>query len=69
MKAKEISQLRNKSVDELKKMVSEKKVELAKIRIDIKISRQKNLKAARFMRKDIARILSIISMWNYQNIK
>ena len=60
MKNKEFKELRGKKIEELRQLVVEKKLDLIKLLVDIKISRQKNLKAGKSLKKDIARILTLV---------
>jgi ribosomal protein L29 len=53
--------IKNKSVEELKKMVSEKQEAIRKFRFDIAGSRIKNVKEGRNARKDVARMLTEIN--------
>jgi large subunit ribosomal protein L29 len=58
MKMKE---LREKNIDELKKMLAEKREFVRKIRFDIAAKQVKNNQELRSARKDIARILTLIN--------
>jgi ribosomal protein L29 len=60
MKKKELVELKTRDVTELNKLLKEKRVEFAKSRLDLKASREKNLKKARNLRRGIAQILTII---------
>ncbi len=59
MKKKEIISTRSKTVSELKDLAATKKEELAKVRTDITITREKNLKKAKNLRKEISQLLTI----------
>ena len=58
MKAKE---LRLKNKEELKKILTEKKEELSKLRFDITLSQIKEHRDHRNLKRDIARVLMIIN--------
>lgn len=60
MKKRELQGLRAKEAAELKKLLSEKKVEWVKARADLKASKEKNLKKAKNLSKEIAQISTII---------
>lgn len=57
MKAKD---LRKKSKEELQKILQENRDKLRKIRFDLTSGKIKNFKEIDFLRKDIARILTIL---------
>lgn len=60
MKRKDIQDLHTKTVDELKKMVSDAKVALMDMKIDHTQFKLKNTRSLMMKRKDIAQIASII---------
>lgn len=60
MKKKELSDLRKKDIKELKKMTTDKKHDLAKTLTELAVGKEKNLKKAKNLRLDIARIATII---------
>lgn len=60
MKKKELKDLRVKDYKELKKILSEKRLEVARVKADLKVSHEKNLKKAKNLSHDIAQILTII---------
>jgi ribosomal protein L29 len=60
MKKKDINDLRSKSIADLVKLVGEKKLELAKVSVEMKTSQEKNIKKARNLRDEIAKISTII---------
>jgi ribosomal protein L29 len=60
MKRKDFIDLRNKTIADLVKMVSEKKFEAKKAKMSILAGKEKNLKAYRNLRRDIAQILTLI---------
>jgi large subunit ribosomal protein L29 len=58
MKAKE---LRQKSDNELEKMLQEKRKKLYQLRSDLVAGKVKNVREIRMVKKDIARILTILN--------
>lgn len=57
MKAQE---LRSKNKEELKRLLQEKRIELCKARFDIKSNQIKDNQLQKRLKKDIARILTIV---------
>lgn len=55
-----IKEFRQKNIDELKSLLEEKKKELVQARLDLKLKRIKNVHKPKSIRKEIARILTII---------
>lgn len=55
-----VKELREKKEDELKKILSKKREKLQEIRFKLSSGRVKNVKEARDLKKDIARILTIL---------
>ncbi|MBI4999699.1 50S ribosomal protein L29 [Candidatus Gottesmanbacteria bacterium] len=60
MKKDELSQTRNKTLQELRKELKEKKQELTKIRLEVSTGKIKNMKAGKSLRRDIAQLSTII---------
>lgn len=60
MKIKEVKELKTKEVKDLEKMVSKLRMELMKNTVKIAGGKEKNLKIAWRIKKEIAQILSII---------
>lgn len=60
MKKKGLKDLRVKEIDELKKLVSEKRKETSVIYTKVKTGQEKNLKKVKGLKKEIAQILTII---------
>ena len=60
MKRKELTDIKGKTLKELRKMVFEKKLEVGKIKVETPASKGKNLKASKNLRRQIAQILTII---------
>lgn len=59
-----IKQLQEKSIDELKVLLSEKRENVRKVRFDISAKQAKNNREIRNEKKDIARILTLIKEKN-----
>jgi len=53
--------LRTKTISELQKEYTEKKAKLYQYQLDLKSAKEKDTAKVKFLRKDIARILTIIS--------
>lgn len=60
MKIKEVKELKTKEIKDLEKMVSKLRMELMKNMVKIAGGKEKNLKIAWRIKKEIAQILSII---------
>jgi len=60
MKKKELTSLRSKKIQELIKMVADKKKEATEVYSKMKAGQEKNLKKVKNLKKDIAQILTII---------
>lgn len=60
MKKKDLTDLRNKEINELEKLLSKKRNELINTYAKIKAGQEKNLKKAKNIKRDIAQILTII---------
>ena len=59
MKKKELTDLKVKTAKDLIKLAGQKSTDAKKLKLDILSGKEKNLKAYRNMRKDIAQILSV----------
>ena len=59
MKKKDIASFRSKKVDELKKLITEKKLETTKVWAEIKAGKEKNLKKVSVIKRDIAKLMTI----------
>jgi large subunit ribosomal protein L29 len=59
-----IKELREKSIEELKKFLAEKKEKARKLRFDIATKQVKNTRQIRNEKKDIARIMTLINNEN-----
>ncbi|MGC9049189.1 MAG: 50S ribosomal protein L29 [Patescibacteria group bacterium] len=56
-----ISELRNKSEDELKRLLTELREGLRQTRFDIQLKQSKNVREIRKIKKDIAKILTLLN--------
>lgn len=64
MKTKEFKDLKNKEVKDLTKMLNERRNSLRKIVLEIKTGSEKNIKKGNNIRKEIAKILTLIKEKN-----
>ena len=62
MKKNELADLKGKTIDELGRLLLDAREELGKLKVDMALGKSKKLNQARSKRKDIARILTILSM-------
>jgi len=62
MKRKEIVDLRNKSIQELNKIVDDKRNKLRSLRFDLAAGKVKNVSELVELKKDVARLLTIIKI-------
>ena len=60
MKIKEFKDLKLKDASVLVKIVNDKKKELEKAMVEIKVTKEKNLKKAKMVRREIAQLLTVI---------
>jgi ribosomal protein L29 len=60
MKRKDFNDLRTKDLTTLKKLATDKKLEASKKKMEIMGGKDKNLKAHRIMRRDLAQVLTLI---------
>lgn len=60
MKRKELNDLRNKSDDQLKKMLDKKKIDVMKIKAKLKVAKEKDLKRVKNLKKEISQIKTVI---------
>lgn len=60
MKRKDFTELKTKSIADLKKMAVEKKLTAVKKKLEISSGKDKNLKSYRNSRLEIARILTLV---------
>ncbi len=61
-----ISELREKKIPELEKLLSEKRKKFQDVRFNLASGRVKNTTQMRQLKKDIARILTILNEGNYE---
>lgn len=61
MKKKELEQVKTKPVEELAKMVLDCRERLWSLKSDLKSGKVKNVKEVKRVKKDIARVLTIIN--------
>ena len=61
MKRKDLVDLKIKEVKDLNKILGDKKAELEKVVVNIRVGKEKNLKKASHLRRDISQILTLIS--------
>jgi large subunit ribosomal protein L29 len=62
MKTKEIKELVNKTNADLKKMLNDLHMDIAKVKMDLRLGRSKNTAQLKEMKRDIARIMTILTM-------
>lgn len=60
MKSKELNSLRNKDTQELKKLLDKKIMEAFQVKVNIKVSKDKNLKHVKMLKRDISQIATIL---------
>lgn len=60
MKRKDLVDLKTKEVEDLNKILGEKKTKLEKLMVNISAGKEKNLKSASNLRRDISQILTIM---------
>ncbi len=60
MKKKDLASLREKKIEDLKKLVKEKKDELKKAQIKLVSGKEKNLKKVKNLKTEIAQMLTLI---------
>ncbi len=60
MKRKDLVDLKTKEVKDLNKILGDKKAELEKIMVNVSVGKEKNLKKAKNLRRDISQILTIV---------
>ena len=61
MKSQDIKELHNKTTDELIKSIEDLKNDVAQLSIDHAVGKVKNVNESRQKKKDIARVLTILS--------
>lgn len=61
MKKKQLKEIKNKTAEELEKLVAETKTQLNKLKIEVLSGKNKNKRMGRSLRKEIAQLLTIIN--------
>jgi len=61
MKKKELNETKKKEISELRNIINKKRLELKMAHVNILDGKEKNLKLAKNLRKDIAQLLTFIS--------
>lgn len=61
MKIKELNSLRTKETDELEKLLAGKKAEVMKVQVKVKVSKDKNLKHVKSLKRDISQLSTILA--------
>ncbi|KKQ68092.1 MAG: 50S ribosomal protein L29 [Candidatus Nealsonbacteria bacterium RIFCSPLOWO2_12_FULL_39_31] len=64
-----ITELNQKTKEELKKTASDLKEKIRQFRFDLSSGKVKNVKSIRAARKDVARILTIMNLKNSSSVK
>ena len=67
MKTKEVKELPNKTVADLKKMLNDLHMDDAKLRLDLKLGRDKNTGRLKEIKKDIARVMTVLNIKKGEN--
>jgi ribosomal protein L29 len=62
MRSRDIKQLKDTSVVELKKNLDTKRKELTNFRLEVRLRKQKNIRLGERLTDDIARILTILTI-------
>ena len=61
MKSKELNDLRTKDVKELQKLLNKKVADAVQAKVKTKVSKEKNLKNVKMLKRDISQILTIMN--------
>ena len=61
MKRKDLVDLKTKEIKDLNKILADKKAELEKVMVNIRAQKEKNLKKASHLRRDVSQVLTLIS--------
>ena len=61
MKSKDLNSLRTKNIQELEKFLDEKRTEIMKVRVRTKVSKEKNLKHVKMLKRDISQVFTILT--------
>jgi len=68
MKKKQLKEIKNKTVEELEKLVTETKTQLTKLKFEILSGKNKNKRLGKSLRKEIAQILTIINQASLRGV-
>ena len=68
MKKKQLKEIKNKTVEELEKLVTETKTQLTKLKFEILSAKNKNKRLGKSLRKEIAQILTIINQASLRGV-
>ncbi len=60
MKKKELTNLLTKDVEYLTELIAKKRIEFTKTKAEMKVSKEKNLKKTKNLRRDLAQLLTIL---------
>lgn len=61
MKKKQLKEIKNKTAQDLEKLVAETKTQLIKLKLEVLSGKNKNKRLGRSLRKEIAQLLTIIN--------
>lgn len=61
MKKKQLKEIKNKTAEELEKLVKETKAQLSKLKLEALSGKNKNKRLGKSLRKEIAQVLTIIN--------
>jgi len=61
MKRKDLQELRNQNIEELTKLAQKKDLEIAKLNLELKAGRERNIRLLKAAKKDLARIKTLIA--------
>lgn len=67
MKKKELEKIKGQSAAELTKDIEEKREKLWQIKNDIAVGKNKNVRAAKTLRRDIARAMTVLNTKKSEN--
>ncbi len=61
MKTRDIKELHSKTPEDLKKMLMDLKLEMAKLNLDLNLNKNKNINILKTKKRDVARILTVLT--------
>lgn len=67
MKKKELNNLRTKGVEELQKLLNEKMSDAIQSKVKMKVSKEKNLKHVKMLRRDISQISTLLEQKKFES--